>query len=54
MCEYCEDVRLVQCRIMIEDRIGIRDKMTGKLETIPDFKEMLIPLKYCPYCGRKL
>jgi len=37
MCEYCEEVKLKQCQILIEDRIGIRNKTNGNLEFIPDF-----------------
>lgn len=54
MCEYCNDTKFKRCNILIEDRIGIRNKMNGKLEFVPDFKEIFVPLNYCPVCGRKL
>jgi len=54
MCEYCEEVKLKQCQILIEDRIGIRNKTNGNLEFIPDFKKMFVPLNYCSVCRKEV
>ena len=54
MCEYCEDMKFKRCNILIEEQMGIRNKMNGKLEFIPNFKDIFVPLNYCPACRKEV
>lgn len=54
MCEYCSNVKLLQCKVVAEGKTGARSIKDGKFELIPCYSEIFIPLNYCPVCGRKL
>lgn len=54
MCKYCDDIKLSQCKVVVERKTGLRNVKDGKLEPVPCYSEILIPLNYCPTCGRKL
>lgn len=55
MCEYCEDriIRSCKCKVSVKSKAYLRG-LEGKLEEMPCFSEIYLPINYCPICGRKL
>ena len=53
MCEYCEDRIIRSCKVQVKSKAYLRG-IDGKLEEMPCFSEIYLPINYCPVCGRKL